>query len=139
MEQIKKYKLEDRILMFGRYPVDYMPSFFAKADVMLASLKDEKIFNLTVPAKIQAYMSVSKPIVAMMNGAGNEIIKNANCGISVPAGSSNALIDALKQLKGMPKEQRVQLGHNGYIYCKQNFDKETCLNKLYELLVDKKE
>lgn len=135
-EQVKKFKLEDRISLLGRFPVDYMPTFFEKADVMLVTLKNEIIFNLTTPAKIQAYMSMSKPIVAMMNGVGNEMIKEANCGLSVPAESPEALIDAIKQLKAMSAEYRAELGINGKHYCDSNFDKEKCLNRLYELLIN---
>jgi hypothetical protein len=37
------------------------------------------IFNLTVPAKEQAYMSSSKPIVGIMNGEEAEIIREVKC------------------------------------------------------------
>lgn len=47
-----------------------MPAFFKQADVMLVTLKDELIFNVTVPAKLQAYMAAGKPILAMLNGEG---------------------------------------------------------------------
>lgn len=133
-EQVKMFALEDRISLLGRFPIDYMPSFFEKADVMLVSLKDETIFNLTAPAKIQAYMTVAKPIVAMMNGAGYEMIKEAECGMAVPAESPEALVEALKQLKAMTCEERTKLGINGKHYCEENFDKEICLNRLFKLL-----
>lgn len=133
-EQVKMFALEDRISLLGRFPIDYMPSFFEKADVMLVSLKDETIFNLTAPAKIQAYMAVAKPIVAMMNGAGYEMIKEAECGMAVPAESPEALVEALKQLKAMTSEKRTKLGINGKHYCEENFDKEICLNRLFKLL-----
>ena len=42
---------------------------------MLVTLKDELIFNVTVPAKLQAYMAAGKPVLAMLNGEGAEIVK----------------------------------------------------------------
>ena len=54
-----------------------MPSFFKLADMMLVSLKDEHIFSLTIPGKIQSYMASSKPILAMLNGAGSKVILEA--------------------------------------------------------------
>lgn len=136
-EQIKKYHLEDIIVMLGRYPIEYMPSFFAKADVMLVSLKNELIFNLTAPAKIQAYMSVGKPIIGMMNGEGNALIKEANCGMAVPAESPLDLVNALKQFKSSSERERFFFGNNGQQYCDKHFNKRMCLDKLYELLIMK--
>lgn len=136
-EQIRKYHLENVFVMLGRYPIDYMPSFFAKADVMLVSLKNELIFNLTAPAKIQAYMSVGKPIVAMMNGEGNALIRDANCGKAVSAESPTDLVSALRELKSLSMKERNALGNNGKLYCEENFDKEKCLDRLYELMIEK--
>jgi hypothetical protein len=50
---------------------------------VLLTLKDEEIFSLTVPSKVQSYMHFGKPNVGMLNGAGgNEVIVNANCGFT---------------------------------------------------------
>ena len=69
-EFVKSHGLERTVLLMGRYPVEYMSGFFKQADVMLVCLKDTEIFRLTAPAKIQAYMAVGKPILAMLNGEG---------------------------------------------------------------------
>lgn len=133
-EQILNYQLRGIVYMLGRYPIDYMPSFFAKADVMLVSLKNELIFNLTVPAKIQAYMSMKKPILAMMNGEGASLIEDAKCGLSVCAESPEDLVLAIKKLKSLSREERIELGENGKKYCDKHFNKEHSLNYLYELM-----
>ncbi|MBP3366716.1 MAG: glycosyltransferase family 4 protein [Treponema sp.] len=36
----------------GRFPIESMPYFMSRASVLLVSLKDELIFNLTVPSKV---------------------------------------------------------------------------------------
>lgn len=133
-EQIKKEALQDNLFLLGRYPIEYMPTFFEKADIMLVSLKDELIFNLTVPAKIQAYMSVGKPIIAMINGAGAELVKEAKCGIAVPAENPNELQKAIIKLQSMNKAELAAMGDNGKMYCEQHFSKEKSMEKLYHLL-----
>lgn len=133
-EQIIYNKLENVIYMMGRYPIEYMKTFFTKADVMLVSLKNEQIFNLTAPAKIQAYMSVAKPIIAMMNGEGSNLINEAKCGLSVPAESPNELVEGIKSLKRLTEQQRLELGLNGKKYCDEYFNKDKCLTKLYNIL-----
>lgn len=131
---ILENSLASTCFCFGRYPLDTMPLFFRKADVMLVSLKDELIFNLTVPAKIQAYMASSKPILAMLNGEGNKLIKDANCGLSTDAGNSQDLSDNILKLFDMEKSNLEQLGLNGYKYFTEHFNKSKCIDDLVELL-----
>lgn len=46
------------ILFFIRtLSLEDMPDLFIHADVMLVSLKDQNIFSLTIPSKIQSYMA----------------------------------------------------------------------------------
>jgi glycosyltransferase involved in cell wall biosynthesis len=54
---IDKNDLQQTVFVLGKFPVEAMNSFFKLANGLLVSLKDELIFNLTVPAKVQAYMS----------------------------------------------------------------------------------
>lgn len=133
-EFIIKHSLEDTVITLGRYPLEMMPSFFSKADVMLLALKDELIFNLTVPAKLQAYMAANKPIVAMINGEGGNIINEVNCGIAVSAGDSHGLAKAILKLKQMPLESRNQLGINGREYFLKHFTLEQCMNNLCHII-----
>ena len=61
-KEIKRLEL-DNVHMIGRYPLEDMPKFFAFADLLLISLKKSRIFSLTIPAKIQAYLACGRPIL----------------------------------------------------------------------------
>lgn len=126
--------LHDTVFFLGRYPITTMPVFMNASDVLMFSLKDELCFNLTVPAKVQFYMSQGKPVLAMINGDGADLVRDAKCGFSVSAGNSNSFADAVKQLSKMSKEELKILGSNGFIYYKNNFTKEKRINQLYDLL-----
>lgn len=131
---IKENGLQDTVYLMGSYPVDAMPAFFSKADVMLVSLKDELIFNLTVPAKLQAYMAAGKPVVAMLNGDAAQLVDEAKCGLASSAGNSNGLAHNILQLKDMNKDELALLGMNGRNFYKKYFDKTRCIDHLCELL-----
>lgn len=131
---IQKNNLENTIQTVGRFPVEAMASFFAKADVMLVSLKDDKIFNLTVPAKVQAYMSASKPIVAMLNGEGAEIIEEANCGLAVPAGNSKKLAETILKMSELPLVELEQMGINSRRFFLENYQLSSCIDNLERIL-----
>ena len=127
-------QLHDTVHWVGRHPVEAMPAFFEQADVMLMTLKDVSIFSLTAPAKLQAYMSAGKPILAMMNGEGPRIIKEAACGYSVPASDSRALADTILELSRMSKEELQVLGQNGRLYQQQHFDLDKSIDHLEKIL-----
>lgn len=131
---IKDNKLGETVHWLGRYPLEAMFSFFKQADVLLVSLKDNLIFNLTVPAKIQAYMSAGKPILSMMNGEGSRIIEEAKCGFTTNAGNAVELAQMIRRVYRMKKEDLIQLGENGYRFGKQHFDFTKCMDHLCSMI-----
>lgn len=134
---IQENSLEDTVFTMGRFPLTMMPSFFKRADLMLLSLKDELIFNLTVPAKLQAYMTAGRPVVAMLNGEGEMLIKEADCGLVVPAGDSTRMVEAIIALKEMPQAKRELLGQNGRRYALKYFNVNQCMDHLCNILEKK--
>jgi glycosyltransferase involved in cell wall biosynthesis len=118
----------------GRFPIDAMKTFFNQADVLLVSLKDELIFNVTVPAKLQAYLCTQKPILGMLTGEGAAIINDANCGLSVNAGDSNGLAEKILKLYNMSNEGLNILGGNGFKYFEENFTMSKCIDNLEFIL-----
>lgn len=133
-EQINVSGLKDVLFTLGRHPLSAMPSFFNAADVLLLSLKDEYIFSLTVPAKLQAYMASGKPIVAMMNGEARNIIEDAGCGNSCPAGDFRRLAEVLIRLSEVDKSELCGYGLRGKRYFDEHFTKEKCIDHLCEIL-----
>jgi len=136
-EFIKEHHLEDTIYLMGKHPIEAMSSFFNKADGLLVTLKDELIFNVTVPAKVQAYMSASKPILAMMNGEGASLINEAKCGFSAKAGDYAALAQIVLKLYHLNVEERSAMGKLGAAYYDKHFKMENCINNLNEIIEGK--
>ena len=133
-QQIKTRGLENVLYTLGRYPLSAMPAFFNKADVLFLSLKDEYIFSLTVPAKLQAYMASGKPVVAMMNGEARNIIEDAGCGYSCPAGDSKGLAEILLRMSQADKNELADFGLRGKQYFSEHFSKDRCIDNLSEIL-----
>jgi len=131
----KEHELEDTVHWVGRHPIEAMPVFFEKADIMLMTLKDVSIFNLTAPAKLQAYMSASKPILAMMNGEGPRVINEAQCGRCVPAGDSEGLAEAISEMAKMDRRDLEEMGKKGRAYQQKYFNLEKSIDLLCKLFV----
>ena len=133
-EFIRENELEETVHCAGRHPIEAMSTFFSEADVMLVSLKDDSIFNLTVPAKIQAYMSAGKPIIAMLNGEGANEIVNAQCGVAIPAGNHIELAKRIFEFSRLPPSQLTAMADNSRRYYVENFTLTKCIDNLEQIV-----
>ena len=101
-----------------------MPSFFKQADVMLLTLNNSAVFNLTVPAKLQVYLSSGKIILGAINGEANSIINENKIGISTEAGNYKALAENALVLKSLTKEHKIEMEKNLVIYTIRVFPRD---------------
>jgi colanic acid biosynthesis glycosyl transferase WcaI len=123
-EEIARRGLEQRVLMLGRYPVERMPSFYSHADALLVSLKNEPIFAMTIPGKLQSYLAAGVPIVAMLNGEGADVVRRAGAGVTCAAGDGTGLADAVLHLASLTDAQRAEMGRNALAVSTSEFDRE---------------
>ena len=131
---VKDNGLEETVLTLGRFPAETMQWFFAQADVMLVTLSDDPLFRLYAPAKISSYMAAGKPIVAVLNGEGAEVVRNADCGWTLPAGDAEGFARLAVELSQMDKAVLEEKGRNAAAYYERHYVKEKCLAKLDELM-----
>lgn len=131
---VKEHGLEETVFTLGRYPSETMPWFFNRADVMLVTLNDDPLFRLYAPAKISSYMAAGKPIVAVLNGEGAEVIRDADCGWTLPAGDAEGFAQLAVELSRMDKDVMTEKGKNAATYYEAHYVKELCLKRLDEMM-----
>lgn len=109
------------IVLPGRFPAEAMPSIYAAASALLVSLRDEPIFALTIPSKVQGYLAAGKPIIASLNGEGARVVAEAKAGVACAAGDGVALANAVMDLCALSDDARREMGENGRRYAERNF------------------
>jgi len=125
--------LEDTVHLLGAYPAEEMPKYFGCSDVLISSLKKDRIFSLTIPSKIQSYLASGKPILASMDGEGARIIEEAQAGLSSPAEDVKSLTSNIIELYKLSDIERRQMANNARCYFEQHFERNTLLDKLIEI------
>lgn len=128
--EIKIRQLHEYITMLGHYPLSRMPSFIKHADALLISLKDQKVFSMTIPGKLQTYFASGKPVVGMINGEAANAIKKSQSGLVCSAGRPDLLAALLLKLSKMGKEKLKLMGRNGLRYNHLEFNKDDLISKL---------
>ena len=80
--KIKKDKIRNIILSNN---VDFVkiPKYYINSDCLIITLKNNKFLNMTIPSKLQNYLSAKKPIVSFCGGETQKIIKDNKCGVDL--------------------------------------------------------
>jgi colanic acid biosynthesis glycosyl transferase WcaI len=133
--KIKEYELENSFHLLGSFPLEKMPEFYANADAMLFSLKDEYIFSITIPAKVQSYLACGKPILAMVNGEGAKVVIDANAGLTCNAESPEDLVKNILKIKNMDAEEIIEMELNARKYYEDNFERSFLFDKLEKIFL----
>lgn len=134
-EYVHQNNLDDSVFFMGRHPGSLMPSFFKKADALLATLKGGYEFlDMTVPARVQSYMSAGKPILAMLGKGSQELISEADCGYAVNPGDYEALANIVINKVLPHKEEFENKGRNGRIFYEQHFTLDKCIDNLEKII-----
>jgi len=131
-EEVKKTHLKN-VHFLGRFPTEEMPNLITHADALLVSLKDELIFALTVPTRVQTALASAKPIAAMLNGEGAFIVHEAGAGLTCNAGDSSAFAQILQGLSQYPQEKLDEMGKRGEQYYNQKFSRSKIISEIESL------
>lgn len=135
-QQVKARGLENRVLLLGRFQVERMPAFYAQSDALLVSLRKDPTFSMTIPGKVQSYLAAGRPIIGMLDGEGAEVIRRAGAGLVCSAGDSVALAENIQRFAEMSLEERSHMGKQGQMYAKAEFDRNTLVSRLLNLLYE---
>ncbi|MGI2104669.1 glycosyltransferase family 4 protein [Shewanella frigidimarina] len=131
--EINKRNLSSTVKLLGSYPVEAMPSLFLQSDALLVTLKSDPVSAQTIPGKIQSYLSSGKPILAMLDGEGANVIEEAKAGITVGAGDFNGLATGVEKMYNSSDKIIKSYGVAAKTYYMANFDRDIVIGKLIDI------
>ena len=130
---VRELGVEAHFCFHGRHPITKMPDFYRLADACLLTLYADTAAGDTIPGKLQGYMSAGKPILAAINGAAAQVIRDAECGLCVEAGNPELLARAMTEFVEHP-ERFARCGENGRRYFEEHFSLEIVADQLEKSL-----
>lgn len=116
LQKLVVEKAIDNVFFLPSISKDAIPNLLGYFDACLISWTRSSLYRFGVsPNKIFDYMMAKKPIIQSID-AGNDMVLDANCGISIPPELPEAMADALITLSKKTPENLQLLGNNGYEY-----------------------
>ena len=127
-KEIKKLQVEDMFCLTGRKPAEEIPKLLATCDVAFLSFMKTRLFEMTIPAKLQSYMACGMPVIAAASGETERVIKEAECGMCSPSGDEVALSWMIEKVLSCSKEELDTMKKYSREYFIKNFEKEKLMD-----------
>ena len=113
-------------------PKNSIPVLLSYMDVLYIGWNKQPLYRFGIsPNKLMDYMMASKPVIHASD-AGNDLVTDSGCGISVAPEDPRAIADAVLHLFEMSQEERDAMGRKGSEYVKSHHDYAMLANEFLE-------
>ena len=113
---------------------EHMPSAWAAADISCFALRDHKLYQGTLPARLFETLASGTPVVAACAGESARVICESGGGIAVNPGDVGAFTDAIVQLLD-DVERRQSCGRAGRAWARANVDVEIQCERYEQIML----
>lgn len=111
-----------------------VPNILENADALYIGWQHQNLYRFGIsPNKLFDYMMAGKPVIHSVR-AGNDIVAEAGCGISVPPEDPQAIAEAILTMQSMSAEERAAMGARGRAYVIKNHDYQVLAKKFIDSL-----
>lgn len=100
-------------------PMTEVGTLLHAADALLVHLRKDPLFEITIPSKTQAYMSVGKPLLMAVDGDAADLVVQSGGGVIAQSENANALAEAADALASMAPEALQAIGNKAQRYYQQ--------------------
>ena len=134
LEQLVKEKaLESRVHFVGRVDAGEADRYVHFADCAYLSFKNNKIFNMTLPAKLQTYLACGTPILAAAGGESAKVVGENGIGF-VCRQEKEALVAAARRVAAMTAGERQEKSRAARAYYEANYTMDRLVTELESML-----
>ena len=132
-QKAKELDAAQEVTFVGRVSEKEADRYVHFADCAYLSFKDNKIFNMTLPAKLQTYLACGTPILAAAGGESARLVGENGIGF-VCRPRLEELVAAAKQAAAMSRQDHEDMSARARAYYEQHFTMDDLVTKLEEML-----
>lgn len=129
LKQLARKKGLKNIVFFPPVIKARIPALLKAMDALYIGFRSEPLYRFGVsPNKLLDYMMAAKPVIYAIN-AGNDIVAESQCGLSIPPDDPHAIANAIRSLMSMSPLERETMGEKGKEYVINGHDYRILANK----------
>ena len=125
--------VSEQVTFVGRVSEAEADRYVHFADCAYLSFKDNKIFNMTLPAKLQTYLACGTPILAAAGGESARLVGDNGIGFVCPP-KLEALVQTASKAAAMSRQDRSAMGQAAREYYEAHFNQDTLVSQLEEMM-----
>ena len=129
--QIKRLKLENRILWLGTYPRDVIPVILKNSNLLVLPRPNSKQAEGGFPTKLGEYLASNVPVCATKVGEIPDYLEDGKTAFFAEPGSIDSFANAMKNALSN-QQLAAQVGAQGREVAEQEFNAEIQSQKLHE-------
>ena len=115
-------------------PKSSVPSLLTSFDALYIGLQRQPIYRFGIsPNKLMDYMMSGRPVLQAIE-AGNDLVTESRCGITLRAEDPRALADATVRMMSWTPSQREDAGRRGRCYIVANHDYRALASRFLEVM-----
>ena len=114
--------------------LDTADAYMKQSDICIVSLRDDPLFELTFPSKVQRILSLGRPILGILNGEVADIITEMELGWTCAPGDPIKLAEVLEQISLATKQDLATFGINSEKYFEKNLSSYVNIDRLSTVL-----
>lgn len=122
-----------------RMPMSEVGGVLAAADVLLVHLKDDPLFEITIPSKTQAYLAAGKPVLMAVRGDAATMIRESGGGVVCRPDDPEDLARVVGDFAAMDPAELRAMGSKGREYYRNHLSLEVGTERfmgVFERLAD---
>lgn len=117
------------VKFLDRRPITEVGPILRLADVLLVHLRNDPLFEITIPSKTEAYMAAGRPILIGVKGDASDLVLKANAGLACQPENAKSIASSVRQFATMTKSELKLMGSNGKRYYEKNLSFNIGVNK----------
>lgn len=136
VDHLKKLQKElnlTNVMFLERVQPAQIGEILLAGDILLVHLKSDKLSDITIPSKTQAYLLVGQPILIGVKGEASEMVQKANAGLVCESENPQDIAQKIIEASEMDKTILQQMGKNGKIFYDNNLSISLGSEKFIEI------
>lgn len=129
LKRVAEKELSDKVFFVGRVSEREADCYVKHADCAYLSFSNSKLFDLTIPAKLQTYLACGAMVLGAVGGESVDIINNARCGL-VAKKNPDDVAEKIRMFMNMSDDDIERIKNNSLFY----FDSQFRMDKVIDHL-----
>lgn len=134
MQKIQELELTDVVEALPAVKRDEVPGLLEQMDALYVGLQRQPLFRFGVsPNKLMDYMMAAKPVIFAIE-AGNDMVADAKCGVSIPPEDPVEIARAALTLASTNPADLQAMGQRGHKYILKHHEYDVLSNEFLQVL-----